>query len=178
MLDAVVLAIALSMDATAVAAACGAAGVSTSMALRMAAVFATFHVAMVSIGWSIGHVAESWVEPWDHWIAFALLAVIGGKMVVSAMRSEVVAPPVGWRVLLGLAFATSLDAVAAGVTLPLVDAPELVVIALIGGVVFVFVLVAARIGALLGDRFGRGLQIAGGLAIIGLGAKLLLDHLG
>jgi putative Mn2+ efflux pump MntP len=176
MFEAVVLAVALSMDVTVVAAACGAIGVDTRMALRMATVFALFHVAMATIGWMIGTVAETWISAWDHWVAFGLLLVIGGKMTISAARPGAVAIPTGWGLLLGLAIATSLDAVAAGVTLPLLDLPELVTIALIGGVVFVLSLIGVKVGALLGARFGRVLQIAGGCAIVGIGVRTLLLH--
>jgi len=176
MLDAIVLALALSMDATAIAAACGAAGAAGSLIWRMAWLFAAFHVAMCTLGWSIGVAAEDWISAWDHWVVFGLLALIGGKMVWSAMRPESIGLPTSWGVLLGLAVATSLDAVAAGVTIPLVDAPEVVTIGLIGVVVCVLVLAGASIGARLGARMGRGLQIAGGVTIIGLGVKTLVLH--
>jgi putative Mn2+ efflux pump MntP len=159
-----------------VAAACGAAGVTGSIALRMAWLFAAFHVAMCTLGWSIGAVAERWIAAWDHWVAFGLLVLIGGKMVYSALRPGVVPSPASWGTLLVLAVATSIDAVAAGITLPLVDAPELVTIGLVGAVVLVFVLVAARVGAFLGMRFGRALQIGGGVALIGLGVKIAFEH--
>jgi putative Mn2+ efflux pump MntP len=175
-IDALILALALAMDATAVSAACGAAGIARAITFRMAWLFAVFHIAMCSLGWLIGEVADDWVSTWDHWLAFGLLAVIGGKMTWSAMRSEPVEVPASWSVLLGLAVATSIDAVAAGVTLPLVDVPELVTIGAVGGTVFVFVMVGAAIGAHLGARFGRAFQIAGGVAIIGLGVKIVVEH--
>jgi putative Mn2+ efflux pump MntP len=176
MVDAIILALALAMDATAIAAVSGAAGVSPAHARRMAAVFALFHVAMTTIGWMVGALAEAWISAWDHWVAFGLLAAIGGKMVFSALRPGVVALPATWGILLALALASSIDAIAAGVTLPLVDLPELVTIALIAIVVYVMVLIGALTGGRLGARFGRGLQVAGGVALIALGAKVALEH--
>jgi len=175
-LDAIVLAVALSMDATAVAAAGGAAGIGRSVAVRMAVVFALFHVAMATLGWMLGTVAETWIASWDHWVAFALLTAIGAKMVVSAIRPGAIEIPASWGLLFGLGIATSLDAVAAGVTLPLLDVPELLAIAMIGAVVFTFVVVGVAIGAMLGARLGRLLQVAGGLAIVGVGVRILLQH--
>src|SRR5688572_12772095 len=108
MVDAIVLALALAMDAAAIAAVCGAAGVSRAQARRMAMVFSLFHVAMATIGWMVGALAEAWISAWDHWVAFALLAVIGGKMVVSALRPGAVAIPATWGVLFALALASSI----------------------------------------------------------------------
>lgn len=177
MIDAVILAIALAMDATAVSAACGAAGVTRSLTLRMAWMFAVFHIAMVTVGWLAGEVAAEWVTSWDHWLAAGLLGVIGGKMALSAMRSNPVELPASWSMLFGLAIATSIDAIAAGVTLPLVGAPELVTIGAVGITVLVFVLAGAWIGARLGARFGRAFQIAGGVTLVALGVKILVEHL-
>lgn len=177
MLDALILAVALAMDAAAVSAACGAVGVTRAVTLRMAWLFASFHVGMSSLGWLIGEVARDWVASWDHWLAFGLLAVIGGRMTLSALRSDPVETPASWGMLLALAVATSIDAVAAGVTLPLIGVPELVTIGAVGITVFAFVLAGASIGARLGARFGRAFQVAGGVAIIALGAKILVEHL-
>lgn len=178
MLDAIILAIALSMDAVAISLACGAAGAQRRTILRMAWVFGLFHVAMITVGWLVGAVAAQWMEAWDHWIAFGLLAIIGGKMMWSALKpGDAVTPPEGWSVVLGLAVATSLDAVAAGITVSLIDLPELVVAVLVGATVFVFVILGGTLGARLGERFGRALQVLGGAAIVAIGARVLVEHL-
>ena len=176
MVDAIVLAVALSMDAAAVATACGAAGAATAQTFRISWLFAVFHVAMCTTGWLVGVAAESWISAWDHWLVFGLLGVIGGKMLWSAFQPDAVTPPASWRTLVGLAIATSIDAIAAGVTLPLVDAPEVLTIGLVGGVVFVAVNAGARLGTSLGVRFGKAFQVAGGVAIIGIGVKTLATH--
>ncbi len=177
MLEAIVLAVALAMDSTAIAVAAGAAGIRSAAGVRMAVVFALFHVAMATIGWMIGTAAEAWIASWDHWVAFGLLGVIGGKMVISALRPGTVEIPASWGLLVGLAIATSIDAIAAGVTLPLLAIPELATIGLIGGVVFVFVVTGVRVGGCLGGtRFGRMLEVVGGLAVIGVGVRIVIQH--
>ncbi len=177
MLDAIVLAVALSLDSAAIAAACGAVGTARRRALQMAAVFAVFHIAMATLGWLAGTIAEDWISTWDHWIAFGLLSSIGVKMVWVALRpGGPVDAPATWSTLIGLGVATSLDAVAAGVTLPLLAPPPLVTIGLVGGVVFCFVLLGVRIGALVGSRLGRIFDVIGGLAVIGIGVRILVEH--
>jgi manganese efflux pump family protein len=177
--DAIVLAFALSLDSAAIAAACGAVGTERGAALRMAVVFALFHIAMATVGWMAGTVAEDWISTWDHWIAFGLLSAIGVKMVWTALRpGGPVDAPATWSTLIGLAVATSLDAVAAGVTLPLLASPPLVTIGLIGGVVFCVVLLGVRIGAVVGSRLGRVFDVIGGLAVIAIGVRILVEHTG
>lgn len=178
MLDTIILAVALSLDSAAIAVACGAVGVERGGSVRMAAVFALFHVAMATLGWMAGTLAASWISAWDHWVAFALLAAIGAKMVWTALRpGGPVDAPATWSRLIGLAVATSLDAVAAGVTLPLLVPPPLATIGLIGAVVFAVVVLGVRIGAVVGSRLGRVFDVIGGLAVIGIGAKILVEHL-
>ena len=113
---------------------------------------------------------------------FVLLSAIGAKMLYEAARGDVeeaAAEPVfGLRTLLLLAIATSIDALAAGVSLPVMGAPPWLSVALIGGVSFVLSLAGAHAGRVLGDRFGRKLEAAGGLALIAIGVKTLLDHVG
>lgn len=178
MLDAIILAGALSMDAIAISLTYGASGASRSTIFRLAWVFGVFHVGMISVGWLVGEVAAESMEAWDHWIAFGLLVIIGGKMMWSALKPDAaVALPEGWGVVLGLAVATSLDAVAAGITLPLIELPELLVVSLVGVSVFTFVMLGGTLGTRLGARFGQGLQVLGGVAIIAIGVRVLVQHL-
>lgn len=170
------LAIALSMDSFAVSAAGGAAGIARGSALRLAVVFSLFHIAMSTIGWMIGTASASWIESWDHWVAFGLLTVIGVKMVISAIKPSAVAVPASWGLVVGLALATSLDAVAAGVTLPLLAIPELLTIGMIGLTVLVMSLVGVALGRALGQRLGRVFEVAGGIALVGIGVRIVLQH--
>jgi manganese efflux pump family protein len=179
-IDVVVLAFALAMDATAVAAARGVAGVTRGEALRIGVAFGAFQAGMAAIGWIAGRTAARAIEQWDHWVAFGLLALIGAKMIVEAIRGgdeDAARGALTWKMLLVLAVATSIDALAAGVTLPVLDAPAAIAIATIGVVTLVLSVVGALAGAAIGARGGRGLELAGGVALIGIGVKTLVEHL-
>src|SRR5688572_1612329 len=162
MLSALLLAIALAMDATAVAAARGLAGVRQRDAVLVPLLFGVFQAGMAAIGWLGGLVALRWIEAWDHWIAFGLLAVIGGKMIVGAVRGsdeEAATSDGGIATLLLLSVATSIDALAAGLTLELVGAPPPVTLGLIGGGTAALSAVGYLAGRGLGRRFGAARRL-------------------
>jgi putative Mn2+ efflux pump MntP len=181
MFEAITLALALAMDATAVSAARAVSGISVATALRMATAFALFQAGMAAIGWAAGAAAARWIERWDHWVAFGLLALIGGRMIYTGLRAgdDVAAPAstLGWSELLVLAVATSIDALVAGITLPLLAIREEISLVLIGAVTFVLSLAGARAGHVLGARLGRRLEVLGGLALVAIGVKIVLDHI-
>ncbi len=178
------LAVGLAMDATAVAAARGLA--APRLRWRHASVvgglFGSVQALMPLLGWLVGERLGPFVAAWDHWIAFALLSAIGGKMLWEAFNEKDAAEPrsedpFGIRVLLVLALATSLDAFAAGLTLPVLGAPmglSLVTIGVTTALLSALGLYAGRrFGAVLGSR----LEAVGGLVLIGLGVKFLVGHL-
>lgn len=180
------LAFSLAMDATAVSAARGLATpfIKTRHLVLVAAFFGGFHALMPLIGWLVGTRVGPLVQAWDHWIAFGLLTAIGGKMVWEARTSKNAsvaaasrASPFRLRVMLVLAFATSIDALAVGVTLPMLNAPLILSISTFG----VTTALLSALGLLAGRRFGtllgKRLDLAGGLALIGLGTKILVEHL-
>lgn len=176
------LALGLSMDCAAVAAAraLSVRRLSWRNALWMAGLFGGFQAAMPVLGFLLGASLGPLVEAWDHWIAFALLGGIGAKMVYEALvgeHEENPADPFRWEVLLGLALATSVDSFAAGVVLPLVDAPFLASILLIGATAFALTLVGLWAGRSFGSYLGRRLDALGGLILIGLAVKTLVEHL-
>jgi putative Mn2+ efflux pump MntP len=122
------------------------------------------------------------VQAWDHWIAFVLLSALGAKMLISSAQThddaaQPARDPFGLRALTVMAVATSIDALAVGVTLPMLDAPLLMSLVTIG----VTTALLSAIGLLLGRRFGAmlgpGLDVVGGLVLIGLGTKILIEHL-
>ena len=179
-MDAAVLAVALAMDATAVAAARGlAARPRLREALAIGAVFGAFQAGMAALGWAAGAGAARWIEPWDHWIAFAVLVLLGARMLIEAWRGEGASevPPLNLRLLAVLGIATSIDALAAGVTLPLLDLREELSLALIGGVTAVLSVLGALAGGALGARGGSRLEVLGGLALWAIGVKILVEHL-
>jgi putative Mn2+ efflux pump MntP len=172
------LSVGLAMDATAAAAARGAAATSLRWraVLAVALLFGGFQALMPLIGWAIGGAIGPRVEAWDHWIAFGLLAAIGLKMLWEARAAKPAADADG-RVLVVLAVATSVDALAAGVTLPLVGAPLLPSIVTIGITTAVLSGVGYVAGRRLGAAIGGRLDAVGGLVLIGLGVKILAEHL-
>lgn len=184
-LSILVLAVGLAMDATAVAASRGLAAraVRPTDALLVGGLFGGAQALMPVMGWRLGAWLGPLIAAWDHWIAFALLAFIGGKMLYEARQADDAVPdevrghPFALRALLVLAVATSIDACAAGVGLPLLGLPPLATIAAIGAVTGVLsylgVYAGRRFGALLGQR----LEVFGGLILIGLGGKILIEHL-
>jgi manganese efflux pump family protein len=176
------------MDATAVAAAkgFGAARLRVWDATKMALLFGVFQAGMPVIGWAVGSRFAKVIEAWDHWIAFALLGGIGGKMIYEVVRGgesddgqaetdqrEAFA----WWPLVLLAVATSIDALVAGLTLPLLAVPIAVAAATIGLTTAVLSAGGAYVGRRLGAHIGRKLDVFGGLLLIGLGTKILVEHL-
>ena len=182
MFAALLLALALSMDATAVAAGRAVTGMSRKTGYTLALFFGIFQAGMAALGWVLGASAKDVVERWDHWIAFGLLAAIGGKMLYEAFSADDDADaPVralDLKTMMILSIATSIDALAAGVTLPTLGVEPTLALALIGVATFLLSALGAAVGASLGARFGKRLEILGGLTLIAIGTKTLLDHLG
>lgn len=186
-LSLLLLAIGLAMDATAVAAARGLSlpKVRLGHVLRVALFFGGAQGLMPLLGWLIGDRVGPWVQAWAPWIAFVLLAGLGGKTLWEAYRhdDEDDDEPqgednqFGFKTMLLLAIATSIDALAVGFTLPMLGAPLLLSLLTIGvvtaGLSVAGLLLGRRFGALLGKR----LDLLGGLVLLALGVKILLEHL-
>jgi putative Mn2+ efflux pump MntP len=183
------LALGLSMDAAAVSAARGVAltTIETRHVVLVAVFFGGAQALMPVAGWMIGAGIGPLVEAWDHWIALALLSFIGGKMLKDGFAHDPEDPEsVARRVDFGLhtmtllAIATSIDAFAAGIMLPMLDAPLVLSIATIGlttALVSTLGLYAGhRAGHHLGELLGKRLDIAGGLILIGMGLMIFVDH--
>ncbi|HEY0839268.1 MAG TPA: manganese efflux pump MntP family protein [Vulgatibacter sp.] len=179
------LACALAMDAAAVSASRGMAAsrIRFRYVVLVALFFGGFQALMPLVGWLAGSKVGPLVHGWDRWIAFVLLAAIGGKMLWESRSSDDGQAPAGkdeklfgLRVMLLLAVATSIDALAAGFTLPLVGAPLLSSVVTIGVTTAILsvagLLAGRRFGALLGKR----LDTAGGIVLIGLGIKNLIGN--
>ncbi len=183
MIEAILLSVALALDAAAVAAARAVTGLRRRVALVLAISFGVFQAGMAAIGWGLGLSAKGLVERWNAWIAFGLLTLIGGKMLVEAIRDrqdDTTQRPgreLDLRTILVLSVATSIDALAAGVTLPLLPVSPIIALVLIGLATLGLSLVGVMAGAALGARLGRRLEIVGGLTLIGLGVKALVEHL-
>ena len=176
------LAVGLAMDATAAAAARGlqARRVTARDVATVSLLFGGFQAAMPICGWFLG----SWIGPavaaWDHWIAFVLLGGIGLKTMWEARRDDTEradGEAFELRTLLVLAVATSIDAFAVGVTLPMMNAPLVLSVATIGLTTAVLSAGGLFAGRRFGAALGRRLEAFGGLVLLLLGSKILIEHL-
>ena len=179
------LAVALAMDAVAVSLARG-------MALRrptwgqtflLAGAFGLFQGLMPVLGWLLSSAFAEALRTWAPWIAFGLLAAIGGKMVWEAFHGDeddegAAATGVPLLQVLTLAVATSIDAFAVGITFAVLDVEVAPAVAVIGVVTLALSLVAVRIGARVGERLGSRAELVGGAVLVLIGLRILLDHLG
>lgn len=177
------LALALSLDAFAVAAGAGCAvrEIRPIHYLRLCSAFGIFQFAMPVVGWSLGATVQSEIERWDHWIAFGLLAWIAWNLLHSAVRGNDDASPTdptAGRTLLVLALATSIDALAAGLSLSLVGVPVWGPSLLIGVVCAAMTGCGLFLGQSLAAArvLGRGAGFAGACALFGIGLKILFEH--
>jgi putative Mn2+ efflux pump MntP len=175
------LAIGLAMDAFAVAVAVGAAlpRLTVRHYFRLGFHFGLFQALMPIVGWLAGrHVAEH-TAAWDHWLAFGLLLFVGGKMVLARPeegRSGAAADPTrGWSLVV-LSIATSLDALAVGFSLALLGVAIVGPAAIIGGITGALTLAGMGAGRRAGAWLGRWTEKAGGVILIGIGIKIVLEH--
>ena len=175
------IAVGLAMDAFAVSISGGATirEGRVRYALIVGALFGGFQAGMPVLGWLGGVTLASFVGAYGPWIAFLLLALIGGKMIVEAVRgnAESVQFAASMATLLLLAVATSIDALAVGVTFAVLDTPIFWPAVTIGVVTFALSAAGVLIGSSLDRVFGRKVEILGGVILIGIGLRILLEHL-
>lgn len=178
------VAVALAMDCFAITLglACGARGLTMKQAVRMAAFFGGFQFVMPVAGWFVGDRLLGLIRNFDHWVAFGLLALIGGRMIYESFElseEEKACRPdqtQGARLVI-LALATSIDALAVGLSLGVVRTSILFPAAVIGATSFVLTVVGAKLGPVIGRIVGRRAELLGGLILIGIGVKILVEHL-
>jgi putative Mn2+ efflux pump MntP len=178
------IAVALAMDCFAITLglACGARGLTMKQAVRMAAYFGGFQFLMPVAGWFAGDRLLALIKDFDHWIAFGLLALIGGRMIYESFgmsEEEKACRPdqtQGTRLLV-LALATSIDALAVGLSLGVIRTSILYPAVVIGATSFALTVAGAKLGPVLGRIVGRRAELIGGLILFGIGAKILFEHL-
>lgn len=176
-----VLAIALAMDAGAVAICKGLSvdKVKPRHQMVVGLYFGGFQAAMPLIGYFLGVQFQSLIQSIDHWIAFVLLALIGINMVREALdEDEAVDASFDFKAMLPLAVATSIDALAVGVTFAFLKVDILLAVSLIGVVTFLISVIGIKIGNVFGCKYKAKAEIFGGLVLIFIGLKILLEHLG
>jgi len=179
------IAVALAMDAFAVSIAVAVAHhpVTARQTVRLASTFGLFQFAMCVAGWAAGETVVRYVERYDHWVAFLLLLVVGARMIRESFeeggeRAADRRDPTRLGPLLVLGVATSLDSLAVGLSLAALHTSILYPAAVIGLVSFVISAVGTKLGPALGKVIGRRAELLGGLVLIAIGIKILVDHLG
>jgi len=183
-------AVSLSMDALAVSISASICtdSIPRAVSLRAAAFFGFFQFAMPLTGWLLGSTFRQLIQGYDHWIAFGLLAFVGGKMLWEGIRVRIPAycpdPDeikdhgiMKIHSLLLLALATSIDALAVGLSLCMIGSPILWPSVIIGVTTFVVCLLGIQFGKNLKRLFGDWADIVGGIVLIGIGTKILIEHL-
>lgn len=185
-LELLFLGIGLAMDAFAVAVCKGLAmrKVNKKQAVVIGLFFGGFQALMPFIGWVLGSQFETYITSIDHWIAFALLGLIGGKMIFEALKPEEdveiaeMDAPLDLKEILVLAVATSIDALAIGITFAFLDYPIVEAVTIIGVVTFFIAIGGVYAGNFFGNKYKRKAELAGGVILVLLGLRILLSHLG
>ena len=181
LIDVLLIAVGVSMDAFAVSVAKGisASRITLKHALIAGLWFGGFQALMPTIGYFLGISFASLISDWDHWIAFVLLTLIGANMVRSSFSKEDednVTHGFGFWVMFSLAIATSIDALAVGVSFACLDMSIWNPIVIIGFTTMMFSIVGVYLGHLFGLRFKHRAELLGGIVLIGIGIKILFEH--
>ena len=181
------LGVGLSMDAFAVS-VCKGLGMkklNKKQALIIGLYFGGFQALMPFVGWLLGSQFQKYITSIDHWIAFILLGFIGGKMMIEAVREwneeevvDVMYAPIDHKNMLVLAVATSIDALTVGITFAFLGTPIVEAITIIGITTMVISIAGVVVGNFFGSRYKSKAEFIGGLILVLLGLKILLEHLG
>lgn len=176
------VAVGLSMDAFAVSICKGLAlkNVRLSHSVKAGLWFGGFQALMPIIGFFCGYWFKDYISAFDHWIAFMLLLLLGAKMIKEALSDEEESTEAAMDVknMLLLAIATSIDALAVGITFAFLNVNIWYAVTFIGVITFLFSAVGIKIGSLFGTKFKTKAEVTGGVILILMGAKILLEHLG
>ena len=181
-LDVLLVAVGLAMDACVVSAGAGASGRSTGhrASFRLGFHFGLFQFLMPILGWFAGSAIASTIASVDHWIAFAVLAVVGARMIKGGLDSGEESssgdPSKGWSLIL-LSIATSIDALAVGFSLAMIGVEIWFPAVVIGLVTAAMSVMGLHLGARLGSRFGSRMEVVGGVILILVGVRIVIEHL-
>jgi putative Mn2+ efflux pump MntP len=174
------IALALAMDAFAVALGTGVTlqRLTGRHIFRLSFHFGLFQALMPVIGWLAGLSLVQWIAAWDHWIAFALLSYVGGRMIRESFQDEepAASDPTRGLTLVMLSIATSIDALAVGFSLSLLGVSIWLPAVVIGLVAGALTMIGMLLGDRIGSRWGARVEIFGGLVLIGIGLKILWEH--
>lgn len=182
LLTVIILAIGLSMDSFAVSVGCGLAEqkISFRHAAKISFSLAFFQGILPIVGWYMGTGIKGYVEDIDHWIAFFLLAFLGGKMIRDSFKTvdeDDLSDIYSWKHIITLSIATSIDALVVGFSYALASTRNIFGGAIIiGAVTFFFAMLGIRIGKDVGCSFGPKVELLGGIILIAIGLKIVLQH--
>ncbi len=182
LIDVLLIAVGLAMDACVVAAGAGASGRSSGnrATFRLGFHFGLFQFLMPILGWFAGLAIAGAIASVDHWIAFVLLAIVGGRMIRSGIKGDDDSgagdPSKGWSLII-LSIATSIDALAVGFSLAMIGVDIWFPAVVIGLVTAAMSVAGLRLGAKLGGRFGHRMEMVGGVVLIFVGARIVFEHL-
>ena len=183
LVEIILIAISLAMDAFAVSICKGLSmkKMDWKKAIIIALYFGIFQGGMPLIGYLLGVGFEESIKFIDHWIAFGLLAFIGGNMIKEALsknEDDEVDDKVDFKTMIVLAIATSIDALAIGVTFAFLNVNIVLAVSLIAAITFVISCIGVKLGNVFGDKYEKKAELAGGIVLILIGLKILLEHLG
>ena len=180
-IELLLLSVGLAMDAFAVSICKGISmkRMNWRKALTIGMYFGGFQALMPVIGYFLGTAFESIITNIDHWVAFILLGIIGGNMIKEAFEdeSENCNDDVGFKTMIMLAIATSIDALAVGITFAFLKVNLIAAISMIGVITFVLSDIGTKIGNRFGDKYESKAELVGGVILVLLGIKILLEHL-
>lgn len=180
-LEIILLGIGLAMDAFAVSICKGLSmkRMNWKNAIIIAFYFGVFQAIMPVIGYFLGTTFEIFVTAVDHWIAFILLSFIGGNMIKESFNSEDEDKNdrVDFKTMIVLAIATSIDALAVGITFAFFDVNVIVAVSIIGVITFFISLLGVKVGNKFGDKYQNKAELMGGILLVLLGIKILVEHL-
>ena len=185
-MEMLLMGIGLAMDAFAVSVCKGLAmrKVNKKQAVVIALFFGGFQALMPFIGWVLGSQFEKYIVTIDHWIAFVLLGFIGGKMIMEASKPDdeeevgKIDAPLNLKEMTILAVATSIDALAVGITFAFLRYPIVEAITIIGITTFIICIIGVYVGNFFGSKYKSKAEFAGGVILVILGLRILLSHLG
>lgn len=181
LVELIILSVGLAMDAFAVSICKGLAmkKMKWKNAIIIGLYFGIFQAIMPLIGYLLGVSFQSAITSIDHWVAFVLLVGIGANMIREAMskEKEEASDSIKVKDMLILAIATSIDALAIGITFAFLEVNITLAVSLIGIITFIISVIGVKIGNIFGDKYERKAELAGGIILIGLGIKILIEHL-
>jgi manganese efflux pump family protein len=181
LLEIILISIGLAMDCLAVSISCSVIKKEIKFweALKIGLFFGFFQGIMPVIGWLLGISFKNYILAFDHWIAFGILGFIGLKMVIESFKKtdKKELEITSYWLILSLSIATSIDALMVGVSFAFLEVSILKTVVIIGGITLFISMVGFRMGKSLGSVFGRRAELVGGLVLIGIGTKILIEHL-